>query len=68
MIELKPCPFCGCDAIIMDVFIPSYEGENGYFQPSILNYWVECKCCHVATMRYDAEIMAVRMWNRRTKE
>jgi len=61
--ELKPCPFCGSEAIIYTIpphkhaiatFMPDYEG--GAF--------VECTDC-TCGITADTEQQAIEAWNRR---
>ena len=51
-IELKPCPFCGCEARLTQYF----PGRN---------YSVQCSVCGAATLHYTNEVDAARAWNRR---
>lgn len=64
--ELKPCPFCGGEAIINEVpphkhklfpNIPECKGET----------FIECTKCTCA-ISADTTEDAVNDWNRRTKE
>ncbi len=66
MTELKPCPFCGCDASLMVIephahyiatFMPDYPG--GAF--------IECTVC-TASISGETEEEATTTWNRRTPE
>ena len=50
--ELKPCPFCGCNAIV--------EGYS--------NWWVRCECCLVETRTFKTEAEAIEAWNRRAED
>lgn len=58
MIELKPCPFCGNSAFVVEY---DYTVDNGY----IPLYVVECNGCHATTFEYDTEEEAAAAWNRR---
>jgi Lar family restriction alleviation protein len=51
MIELKPCPFCGGEAIIADAYGPYAI--------------VSCKSCPCAVEVYGSMKYAVETWNRR---
>ena len=58
--ELKPCPFCGGKAKLVDV------GIEGEFQ----DWVVECPNCHIALLYNDdgcvsTILEAVIAWNRR---
>lgn len=66
MEELKPCPFCGSEAYIVEVkphshiiatFMPDYEG--GAF--------VECTGCTCA-LSAESKEEAIVAWNRRVKD
>ena len=52
MNELKPCPFCGGDAKIVDV-----EDLKGFF--------ALCKHCNASTRIFYSEEVAIEAWNRR---
>ena len=74
--ELKPCPFCGCEAEICSAFEDKYLGK----------YWyVRCKKCYsrssgiyesVKKLEANEEYEAIReawekaieAWNRRSKD
>lgn len=61
-IELKPCPFCGAEAVIntiephshMLVLLPDYGGET----------FIECTGC-TCGIAGETEHEAVEAWNRR---
>lgn len=53
MTELKPCPFCGADAIAWDKLYPHVRCSNHE--------------CEVAIFRYTIE-EAIEIWNRRKME
>lgn len=46
---LKPCPFCGGEAIILD----------------FTKKFIRCEDCMVETNIYDTEAEAIEAWNRR---
>lgn len=48
--KLKPCPFCGGEAVLM----------QGYY------YGIECKSCFSRTDLYSDTKSAVEAWNNRT--
>ena len=55
MDELKPCPFCGHEAIIL----PSgFRNKKGYVK-------IVCQYCHSGQGSYKRWWEAVEMWNRR---
>ncbi len=51
MTELKPCPFCGNDAVLYE----EYEG----------GWVIECKVCFVKIWRKNSKKAAIKAWNRR---
>lgn len=64
--ELKPCPFCGGEAVINTIephthefatFMPSYPGGT----------FIECTCCTCA-LSGDTEEKAIEAWNRRATD
>ena len=59
-IELKPCPFCGCEADG-----PHYS--DGYGDTYAPHYWVECSnnACAVSMEMPEPEIMIINAWNSR---
>lgn len=52
MTELKPCPFCGGEAELHDVY-------------SIKLYWCKCEECGAETQAEDIIEKAIENWNRR---
>lgn len=62
-IELKPCPFCGDEAIIDK--IPNTEFNSGklYYE-----YRIECKDCYIQTVSYEIEQEAIKAWNQRASD
>jgi len=56
MTELKPCPFCGGEAIVRETSIG--DDYNGFT--------VECKNCAVDIGNIDTEEEAIKRWNTRT--
>lgn len=64
--ELKPCPFCGGEAVINTIephthefatFMPDYPGST----------FVECTGCTCA-LSGDTEEKAIKAWNRRATD
>ena len=55
--KLKPCPFCGGEALLI-------EPENNCGR----GYSVDCYNGDVWTKSYDTEQEAVNAWNTRAKE
>lgn len=57
--ELKPCPFCGGNAVLKHSVFVRFSA------------FVICKNCGVRTMEYtsnsldDAKMLAMQIWNRR---
>lgn len=49
--ELKPCPFCGGKAILLD----TVDGE----------YYVKCKKCGISTPAWVRAETSMNRWNRR---
>lgn len=57
MEELKPCPFCGGEAEIVDIDpTPHYVAET---------HWVACKECKASTNYSKNRDKAIEAWNRR---
>lgn len=55
MTELKPCPFCGGEAVL-DRLIPITRP---------LQYFVYCKSCAVESAGYPNRQLAIKAWNTR---
>jgi Lar family restriction alleviation protein len=53
--ELKPCPFCGGEALM-----ESMDAENGLPQ-----YFVACRCCACEGPWEKSPAGASRLWNMR---
>lgn len=51
--QLKPCPFCGGEAILIKEKI-------------ITRFYVECKKCSAMTNLFTTKEEAIEVWNRRT--
>lgn len=60
--QLKRCPFCGGDAVLV-------KGGYGLFNPVPHDFAVKCTDCGASTMRFSAsEKGAIEAWNRRASE
>ena len=60
MEKLKPCPFCGCRAVLEDMGGPSVFGEGRYF--------VRCAWCGVEQSGlWKMKETAIKRWNRRAE-
>ena len=58
MDKLKPCPFCGSEALLED--LGSY-GEGG-------RYFVRCSKCEIVQDKlWRTKKTAIKRWNRRVK-
>lgn len=56
MSELKPCPFCGGEAILDDDQISDWPRE----------YWGECLQCGATGHKTEDRQKAIDAWNRRS--
>ena len=60
MDKLKPCPFCGGEAVIVNI--------DFYIDNSGGTYGIRCtKCRACSSMRCDSEEKAIEAWNRRVE-
>ena len=66
MIDLKPCPFCGKEAVIR-----SGTAFNGQYS----TFYIKCSSCEVQTLKYvnagnDLKALekAIEVWNRREND
>lgn len=57
MNELKPCPFCGGNGIVIEGYPRTYPRTN---------YYVACDKCKTTSDTYKDKEKAVAAWNRRT--
>lgn len=57
--ELKPCPFCGGNAVCVDRTIPDKTKPR---------FSILCDSCKAATRWIDTEENAIAAWNRRAGE
>ena len=62
MDELKPCPFCGSNAIVIAT---NYRHDETYFRVKCMN-----KECHVIPSTYENTSMdyVIEIWNRRAED
>ena len=56
--KLKPCPFCGGEAKLVNI---DASGEQGEENPIV----VHCKECECNTNWFSEEWQAIGAWNRR---
>lgn len=65
MKELKPCPFCGGEAILGDIRMTTLA-----YSPRIRTTYrrVFCENCGAATKSYETEKNAINAWNSRAQE
>ena len=60
MEKLKPCPFCGSEAVLEDLGGPSVFGEGRFF--------VKCPSCGVEQGGlWATKQTAIKRWNRRVE-
>lgn len=57
MTELKPCPFCGGEASVLEL--------NGF---SMSRYFVSCDTCSASGDHRETEEAAIEAWNRRVTD
>ena len=61
--KLKPCPFCGGEAVLEDLGGPTVFGEGRYF--------VKCtnpKCGEEQSGLWATKQTAIKRWNRRVND
>ena len=56
--KLKPCPFCGGEAEL----IQHHERDNEYY-----SYFVHCKKCVIRTTYLQSAKKVIAAWNTRTE-
>lgn len=65
MIKLKPCPFCGGEAMLCSRWREGISNRK--------MFWVKCKVCEVSQSYhslggYKSGTRAIRAWNRRAND
>lgn len=63
MEKLKPCPFCGGDAILRAT---DFADKYGNFEMGAV--FAQCIGCGARTPEYRDEMFAIESWNRRAGE
>lgn len=63
--KLKPCPFCGGEAILQNV--DAIGGTGGYYTLDAL-YSVTCRPCDIGTGKYYNKTDPTKAWNRRVDD
>ena len=59
LIDLKPCPFCGGEADVIEHLFHRLDSSYG----------LQCKKCKAETYQfYESEEKAIEAWNRRAGE
>jgi len=63
MDELKPCPCCGCRAVMRQAPLEPETSQSG-------GYYIECTGCHLTTLLMfsildNCKPLLVGLWNRR---
>lgn len=58
--KLKPCPFCGGEAIMQQHRV---MGDDRFIE-----FWIFCNYCLGQTRQYFSAKRAIEAWNRRTNE
>lgn len=62
MSELKPCPFCGGNAVLIQ------RAFKTGFYPSGGTYYVHCKSCLITTQPRRKKEPVIETWNRRAEK
>ena len=65
MLELKPCPFCGCKQLDDNVAVQ--YGENGT-SPVRYFFSIVCSKCGCRTTLFNQKENAADAWNRRSND
>ena len=61
MTELKPCPFCGGEAVVVE----EYLSEEADASADEITYFVSCGLCASRTDNYATKKRAIEAWNNR---
>ena len=59
MLDLKPCPFCGGEAVMQEHVFVGYRSTYGI---------VCLDCCCETRQFYDSATDAIKAWNRRSSD
>lgn len=69
-IKLKPCPFCGGEALLESEADPTYAPT--FYDPGCANasvvWWCKCVECGATVALQESEQNAAEAWNRRAGE
>ena len=72
MAELKPCPFCGCKAIVFSCdgsgSFYSHLGQGQLFGRKLDHKLIRCQKCGVRTKAYKTGRGLFNAWNRRAED
>ena len=61
MTELKRCPFCGGEAVVVE----EYLSEEADASADEISYFVSCDLCASRTDNYATKEQAIKKWNNR---
>ncbi len=64
--ELKPCPFCGFEAL--EKKEPMFHDNTVKGGRIIYGYRIMCSSCRITTDQSLKRGLVIRQWNRRTNE
>ena len=62
MSELKPCPFCGGEAIL------KHHATRELFRKQLQYSYVQCCTCNIRTEIVHTDAEAIIKWNRRAED
>lgn len=62
--ELKPCPFCGCEVVDTTFMFPEPDEEVDWK----MIYSMMCDECHACTSWFTTKEEAIAAWNRRADD
>ena len=63
--KLKPCPFCGCTDIYMNLDSSCFVNQVYKYETGNTGYKLRCEGCGMQTCWWHEEGQAIRIWNRR---